>query len=263
MEFRTANIFSAVPAGQEAVLEKGDYVEVLVTDTGIGIPQNVLPRIFEPFYTTKDVGKGSGLGLSTAYGIVKEHRGGIHISSAVGEGTSVSICLPVAKNALSVNADMTGDCVEGRGVVLVVDDEQIVREVAGEILQELGYTVISCCDGEQALELYGREGRRIDLVLLDLVMPVMDGYDCLRELRKINPGVRVIVSSGHSARKKVLPPQEEGLCFISKPYEAHELSKVVAALLGSAKDKTSADCPSDTTPVQPPVPAVQDQTPAL
>lgn len=227
--FETSDLRDFIPGSKETELDKGNYLVVKIEDSGIGIPEQDIPRIFEPFYTTKEVGKGSGLGLASVYGTIREHRGSIKISSVLGKGTIVSMYLPVSEVSEARLPSSRPEYVSGRGTVLVVDDEEIVREVACEILRDLGYSVLTSEDGSKATELYREYWKGIDLVLLDLVMPVMDGYDCLKELRKINPGVKVIISSGHSKRKMDFSAGSPR--FISKPYEGPELSRAVSEVL--------------------------------
>ncbi|MFW5813612.1 MAG: ATP-binding protein [Fibrobacterota bacterium] len=229
LEFETENLNDFDPGSETSEMQKGNYVVLRIEDTGIGISREDMPRIFEPFYTTKEVGKGSGLGLASVYGTLREHGGGIKVSSALGEGTKVTMYLPASGESQSDELHDTSEYVAGRGTVLVVDDEPIVREVACEILRDLGYSVLTSDNGANAADYYRENWKKIDLVLLDLVMPVMDGYDCLKELKKINPEVKVIISSGHSKKKMDFP---DGVPrSISKPYEGPELSRVVAEVM--------------------------------
>lgn len=229
LKFETESVNGFDPESETSELEKGDYVILRIQDTGIGIPQEDMPRIFEPFYTTKEVGKGSGLGLASVYGTMREHRGGVKVSSVPGKGTTVTMYLPFSGESEPHTPQVKSEYVAGMGTVLVVDDEPIVREVACEILRDLGYSVLTSDNGANAAEYYRKHWEKIDLVLLDLVMPVMDGYACLKELKKINLKVKVIISSGHSRKKMVFP--DGAPRFISKPYEGPELSRTVAEVM--------------------------------
>ncbi len=241
--FETCNEFAASNDQVKSDLTEGEYVILKVTDTGIGISEEDLPRIFEPFFTTKDVGKGSGLGLASVYGIVKEHRGTIKVSSCLGKGTTLSMYLPVSLNpSVQIHDNSQDVFITGKGTVLLVDDEQLVREMASDLLRDLGYAVFTCPDGAKAVEIYQENWRCIDIVVLDLMMPVMDGYDCYDELIKINPEVKVIVCSGHSTKKKKLNSEKGAVYFMHKPYVASELSRAVASVM--KKESSASTLPT-------------------
>ena len=210
----------------------GSYLQIAVRDTGCGIPPEILPRIFEPFFTTKEAGKGTGLGLAAVYGTVKEHHGCITVYSEPGEGTLFDTYLPLAHAALAVPHPPEPEQPRGSGKILVVDDEKVIRATATHILEGLGYEVILAEDGMQALELYSAQYAEIDLVLLDLVMPKMEGRECLEQIKRINPGARVIISSGF-AREGGLPELlANSICgFIKKPYRRADLAGAVAKVL--------------------------------
>jgi len=214
----------------------GPHVLLAVSDTGTGIPPDILPRIFEPFFTTKDQGKGTGMGLAMVYGIVQNHGGFIEVDSALGCGTTIRLYFPQVASATKGLAESVGDesIRSGTGTILVVDDEEAVRSVASAFLEELGYRVLTAPDGAQALETYRRTEDPIDLVILDLVMPAMGGRECLRELRKIEPAVRAVFSTGHDFDDSEGRRLDEGVRgFIQKPYQMHQLSEVVAEALKS------------------------------
>lgn len=211
-------------------LAAGDYVEVVVSDTGVGIPEKLQARIFEPFFTTKGPGKGTGLGLATAYGCARNHKGSIGVASEPGRGSSFRIMFPVAEHGLTVETPTAETAVVpcGEGRIMVVDDEKIVRDIVVESLGSFGYTVTACEDGHEAVEVYRREGDEIDMVILDLIMPKMNGSDTFSALKVIDPDVRVMLSSGYSANQEVKGLLDNGACgFLVKPFTLSELAEEV------------------------------------
>lgn len=212
-------------------LVPGSYIIVEVMDTGRGIPPENINRIFEPFFTTSEKGKGTGLGLPAVYGNVKQHHGAITVYSEPGRGTVFHMYLPLAVETaiLPVNND---ELIKGHGLVLVVDDEEIMRITAREILQMLGYDVIEAVNGREGVDIYQAEHGRIDAVLLDMVMPVMNGHECFRKLKEINPDVNVIIASGFMLDHNIEDMKTSGLKgFIRKPYKTSELSRTLAGVI--------------------------------
>jgi PAS domain S-box-containing protein len=214
----------------------GPYVVVRVADTGIGMPPDVLEKIFEPFFTTKEQGKGTGLGLPSIRGIVKGHGGFIDVYSEVGKGTEFRIYIPAATSGqarqpeeVSVSSPL------GRGeLILVVDDEDAILEVARRALQENGYRVLTARDGTEALALYAEHKKKIDAVLMDMMMPYLDGAATIRALQKLDPEVRIIASSGLSASDKMFEAANQGVNrFLTKPYTAEKLLNALAETLGT------------------------------
>jgi signal transduction histidine kinase len=204
------------------------YVQLEVEDTGEGIDPAILDRIFEPFFTTKAPGRGSGLGLAAVYGAVSAHHGLVDVRSTLGQGTCFRLLLPCAGQAVRAKLEEATHMVAPGGHVLVVDDEQAVRQTATLCLEEAGYRVSGAADGRAALELV-RSGARFDLVLLDMIMPVMGGAEVLRELRRVAPGLPVLIASGYSPGEAEVAGADG---FLQKPYRRAELLKRVAALLG-------------------------------
>ncbi len=212
-------------------LHPGRYIEVEVRDNGCGMPQENMGRIFEPFFTTKEKGKGTGLGLSSVYGTVQQHSGSITVYSEKGVGSVFQILLPLAEKA-KICEMPEGEVKRGSGSILVVDDEEIMRSTAKAILEALGYEVILAEDGQVALELFSQEKDRIDLVLLDMIMPVMNGRECFERLKKQDPQVNVILSSGFSTEDDLQEMKKSGLKgFIHKPYLTSRLSQIVHEVL--------------------------------
>lgn len=220
----------------------GEYVLLAVTDTGYGIDKNILEHIFDPFFTTKEIGKGTGLGLAMVYGIVKSHSGYITCHSKPGEGTTFNIYFPVVKHSVQTPAvipEVTSRQV-GSETILVVDDDDSIRELGEQILQSFGHTIISAKDGESALRIYRDEKDRIDLVILDLIMPGIGGRQCLHKLLEIDPKVKVIVASGHCDSGQIESVTEIGAkAFIKKPYDVRQMIKTVREVLDRDSQNTA------------------------
>jgi PAS domain S-box-containing protein len=211
----------------------GTFVRLRVSDTGNGIPPDIRARIFEPFFTTKDVGKGTGLGLAIVYGIVKQHHGWVECHSKVGQGTTFTIYLPRDDKPQGASAAESRPVVASGGgeTILLIDDEALVRNLGRVILERHGYRVLLAEDGLQAIEIYQREQGRIDLVILDLLMPRLSGRDTFHQLRAINPNVRTLFSSGYSSEQASLSTEAGIHGFVTKPYYPRDLVESVRAIL--------------------------------
>lgn len=214
-------------------LAPGRFVEIQVTDTGCGIPAEATERIFEPFFSTKPVGAGTGLGLAAVYGVVVDHHGAIQLTSEVGRGTTFTMLLPSSQSAAPPSESTGVMRLETETVtVLVVDDEPTLRTAVELGLEDLGYRVLTAEDGQQALDVYREQGDHIDVVLLDTVMPRMNGPEALRELRRIDPSVRVVMSSGFTRDTSIGDLKDAGaLEFIKKPYARKALAEVLARVV--------------------------------
>lgn len=217
-------------------LVPGKYVLVSVTDNGQGMDKETVKKIFDPFFTTKEAGKGTGLGLSMVYNTIKKHRGAIEVNSEIGKGATFNIYLPYSSVQKTPGrplepSEKKNDQPQGHETVLLVDDEEVIRGFATEILSAHGYQVIACQNGREALEIYAPSPGKIDLVILDLFMPVMDGKETLAALKKINPQVRVVISSGYAETKELKGLEGEICAFIHKPYKSAELLKKVREVL--------------------------------
>jgi two-component system, cell cycle sensor histidine kinase and response regulator CckA len=211
----------------------GPYAELEISDTGVGMTDEVRRRIIEPFFTTKGSGKGTGLGLSVTHGIIKGHHGHLEVESEPGEGTTVRVLLPIAegpdeaKPAQPVLEEFTGT-----ETILVVDDEEPVLRIVGRILERVGYTVLLAPSGKEALELYAQRADEIAAVILDMVMPEMGGEEVYSQLKLFNPQVKVILSSGYSADGKADQLMERGInAFVQKPYAIQTLRRIVRQVL--------------------------------
>ena len=216
-------------------LSPGKYLLLSVADTGVGISPENLERIFDPFFTTKALGKGTGLGLSMVFGIVKNHGGCIDVRSEAGAGSVFRVYLPESpEGAPEEKVALDPSLPRGHGRILLVDDQESVREVAKDMLEALGYEVITAADGLEGVSRYRDLWREIDLVILDMIMPKMTGGDCFRRMKEINPKARVVLSSGYSLDGAIQDVMNEGiLAFIQKPYRLEELSRVVGTAVGT------------------------------
>ncbi len=212
--------------------EPGNYVRISVKDTGMGMDKNTQQRIFEPFFTTKEMGRGTGLGLASVYGIVKNHGGFIDIYSEIGHGTIFNIHLPASDKKVPEEKRFSSEILSGTETILLVDDEETISEVMEKALTLTGYKVLLARGGEEALELYEKNRKRIDLVVLDMLMPGMNGGKVFDRLRKMNPGVNVILSSGYSIDGEASQIMARGCNgFIQKPFGIKELSQKIREAL--------------------------------
>jgi len=211
----------------------GRYAYITVSDTGKGMDKDTQEHIFEPFYTTKEVGKGTGLGLSIVYGIIKKHNSFINVYSEPGKGTTFKIYLPLKSPFVEeTRVESSAPLPRGTETLLLAEDDAVVRQMMKSILEEFGYTVLVAGDGAKAVEVFHENRDRIQLVLSDLIMPNKNGWEAYAEMRKIRPDIKVIFSSGYTsdiiAQKATL---EEGVVFISKPMNPSELLGKIRAVL--------------------------------
>lgn len=195
--------------------------------------QETLNQIFEPFFTTKELGRGTGLGLATVYGLVQQHQGMIHASSEVEKGTIFTIYLPIVETATAKAAGRTENPRQGgTETILVAKDDTMVLELSQNILEGAGYSVLTAVDGEQALTVFKNNVHRIDLIMLDVVMPKMGGREVFDQLRLLYPEIKILFASGYSTSaihtNFVL---DEGLVFIQKPYQRRDLLRKVREIL--------------------------------
>ncbi|RYD65558.1 MAG: response regulator, partial [Sphingomonadales bacterium] len=223
-----------VRAMDEDVLPVGDYTALRVSDTGSGIPADVLAHIWEPFFTTKEVGKGTGLGLSTVYGIIKQSGGFIFAESEPGKGAVFTIYLPVhtapeptaqLPTAKAVQGDLWGT-----GTILLVEDEAMVRAVAERALARQGYTVLTAENGEAALELLEKSGKP-DLLISDVVMPTMDGPTMVRQARKKYPDLKIIFMSGYAEEQLRKSIDLDNVAFLPKPFSVQQLAELARSVM--------------------------------
>ncbi|MDB6004628.1 MAG: sensory box protein, partial [Prosthecobacter sp.] len=214
--------------------EPGPYIVIQVEDTGTGMPPVVIERIFEPFFTSKELGKGTGLGLSTSLGIIKSHHGFLHVESVPEVGTKFLVCLPAhAAAPTAAESCVATELSRGHGeLVLVVDDEADVRQIVQQILEAFGYRVLLAADGTEASALYASRKEEIAAVVTDMMMPLMDGPATMQALMSLNPQVRIIAASGLSTSSNAAKAAKEGAKhFISKPYTTETLLKTLHTVL--------------------------------
>jgi C4-dicarboxylate-specific signal transduction histidine kinase/CheY-like chemotaxis protein len=233
LHLRTANCRHSEITGHPFRPRPGAYVAIKVTDTGVGMPPEIRERIFDPFFTTKEMGRGTGLGLASAFGIIKGHGGYIDVTSTPGEGTSFTIYLP-AVDAGDTKTRSTRKVVlhHGEGTILLVDDEDVVLSVGHQMLDKLGYTVLPARNGGDALQLFAQHRSALDLVILDMVMPDMNGGDVFDRLHEMQPEVPVLLASGYSLEGKAEEIMKRGCRgFIQKPFSITTLGETVSAIL--------------------------------
>ncbi len=214
----------------------GEFVRIRVRDTGVGIDKETMAKIFDPFFTTKRAGQGTGLGLYMAYRVIERHGGLVDVTSTPGHGTTVEILLPAKETRLArADEPQVTVAAQGAGKVLLVDDEELIRSVGGEMLKRLGYSVLFACDGREAVEMVRREGAELRCVILDIAMPVMNGWDAARRIREIHPGLPILISSGHDVSATM--GDTHGVAdarYLKKPYRFEGLRLRLEEALGQA-----------------------------
>jgi PAS domain S-box-containing protein len=221
-------------------VEPGNYVRISCTDTGVGMDEATRQRVFEPFFTTKKLGEGTGLGLASAYGIIKNHGGIIDVYSEPGHGATFTIYLPTSDREIIKDKVPSADLLKGKETVLLVDDEPMVMEVGKEMLTALGYKVIPAATGEEALDLYEKSRGKIHMVVLDLIMPDMGGGEVYERLKEMNPKVKVLLSSGYSVDGQANEILKQGCDgFIQKPFDMKEFSKKLRDILEKGQGSSS------------------------
>ncbi len=236
----TKNVFVEESRFKPYVTMNGHYVKISVTDTGVGMDEKTKERIFEPFFTTKEMGRGTGLGLASVYGIIKNHNGFINVYSEKGQGTTFNIYLPASpkKDTHDKDKNVDGDNVISKGAetILLVDDESMILTVGSELLKTLGYTILTAQDGSSAIDLYKNSKENIDLVILDMVMPEMGGGEVFDELKKINPQVKVLLSSGYSLNGQASRIIKRGCVgFIQKPFTIRDIASQLRKIIDKQK----------------------------
>jgi len=208
-------------------IQAGKYYKIEVSDTGMGILPENLERIFDPFFTTKEQGKGTGLGLSAIYGIVQNHLGEILVKSTVGEGTTFSIMLPCSTEKPKEEKD-ENPVKTGAGTILLVDDEKLNRTFGSEILEHIGYKVLTAESGQESIEIFKEYHEIIDIVIMDMIMPNMNGSEAFSIMKEIDMNCRVIIASGYTQDENIDNLIIEGLSgFINKPYKISEISQLL------------------------------------
>jgi PAS domain S-box-containing protein len=224
-------------------VKPGKFVKIVISDEGIGIPEEYLEKIFDPYFTTKQ--KGSGLGLATSYSIIRRHEGYIQIKSKIGVGTDVEIYIPASENQVTVRDQQESRIENGDGQILVMDDEKLVRDLSIQFLSHLGYAVKAVPDGESAIEAYKQSlkmKRPFELVIMDLTIPGgMGGKEAIQKLKEIDPNIKAIVSSGYSNDPVLANYKKFGFkAVLAKPYKIETLSTLISRLLNGKKKKSAS-----------------------
>jgi len=234
--FELAN-HSFPATGTSPPRQPGDFVQVTVCDTGQGMPADVAARVFEPYFTTKDLSRGRGLGLTMTAAVVTQHGGWMEVQSQPGQGSSFSLFLPRAVDPIAApRPARVADpkATEGKECILLVDDEELVRLVTKAVLSFRGYRVMEAEDGQDAVDKYGANPAAVDLVLMDMHMPRLNGYDALRRIRQLNPRARVIMLSGGVHDPEAGLSDLDGAAFLHKPFENEDLLRLVRQQLDTA-----------------------------
>jgi two-component system cell cycle sensor histidine kinase/response regulator CckA len=230
----TQNVFIDESQSGVSSLKPGQYARISVTDTGVGMDEETQRRIFEPFFTTKEMGRGTGLGLAAVYGIIKGHGGAINVYSEKGRGTTFNIYLPTSEKKMTKEKIVPNKVLKGIETALIIDDQETVITVGKAILSTLGYTVIMAKNGQEAVEIFKSNKEKIDFVILDMIMPGMSGGETYDAIKKINPDVKVILSSGYSLEGQATKILERGCNgFIQKPFNVSDLSRKIREVLDS------------------------------
>ena len=231
----TESVFLSPEEARLSFVAEGLYAKVSVTDTGVGMDDKTRERIFDPFFTTKEMGRGYGLGLASVYGIIKGHHGFVDVHSQKGKGSTFFFYLPKAEGGGGLDRQEIQPkeaILRGQETVLFVDDEQTIIEVMQDILEALGYRVLTANSGEEAVTIYNSMKGKIDLVILDVIMPGMGGMETFEAIKAINPDVKVILSSGYSVNHVAKEIMERGCrAFIQKPFNIETISKKVRDVL--------------------------------
>ncbi len=243
------NAWQAMPGGGELFLETenvelgedfvephgvrpGRYVKVAVTDTGVGMDEKTRERVFDPFFTTKEMGRGTGLGLASVYGIIKNHGGIINVRSKKGEGATFIIYLPASGGEVIKEEEPSEEVLRGEEMILLVDDEEMIMDAGKEMLEEMGYRVITATSGQEAVDIFEKRKDEIDMVILDMVMPGVSGGKSYDRLKELDPDVRVLLSSGYSMDGEAAEILKRGCNgFIQKPFDMKEISNKIREIL--------------------------------
>ena len=212
----------------------GNYVLIEISDNGIGMDDKTVQRVFEPFFTTKEMGRGTGLGLASVYGIIKGHGGYIDVDSVKGRGTTFTIYLPATDISLQKQSNGLGENNAAQGTILLVDDEGVIIKTGRQMLERLGFTIMAANTGSEAVQIYEKHMNEIGMVILDMVMPEVSGSETYDRLKRLNPEVKVLLSSGYSINGKAEELLDRGCNdFIQKPFTMDQLNKKVRKLLAS------------------------------
>ncbi|PLX48898.1 MAG: hybrid sensor histidine kinase/response regulator [Desulfobacteraceae bacterium] len=232
---QTANVTHKEMKGKPYTPKPGKYVMIKVKDNGTGMDQKTITRIFQPFFTTKEMSLGSGLGLASVYGIVKGHGGYIDVESEKGHGSVFSIYIPASEAPIQKDPIVSERIVEGDETILLVDDEEMIIDVGGQLLEKLGYTILEAGGGKEAIQIYQENKDNIDMIILDMIMPDMEGSEVYDKIKKIDPEVKVLLSSGYSIDGQATEILKRGCNgFIQKPFNLKSLSNKIREILNKS-----------------------------
>ncbi|MDH3881583.1 MAG: response regulator, partial [Desulfobacteraceae bacterium] len=232
---QTANVTHKEMKGKPYTPKPGKYVMIKVKDNGTGMDQKTITRIFQPFFTTKEMSLGSGLGLASVYGIVKGHGGYIDVESEKGHGSVFSIYIPASEAPIQKDPIVSERIVEGDETILLVDDEEMIIDVGGQLLEKLGYTILEAGGGIEAIQIYQENKDNIDMIILDMIMPDMEGSEVYDKIKKIDPEVKVLLSSGYSIDGQATEILKRGCNgFIQKPFNLKNLSNKIREILNKS-----------------------------
>jgi len=233
LEVQTANINIDKEQYRPYRVRAGRYIKITITDTGVGMDEETQRRIFDPFFSTREKGRGTGLGLASVYGIVKNHEGFIDVSSRQGRGARFEVCIPASQKEAAPQNQPAKSTTRSIETVLLVDDEAMIIDVGARMLAKLGYEVKTARNGAEAVEIFKAHQDEIDLVLLDMVMPKVGGGEAFDRLRKINPDLKVILCSGYSIDGQASEILNRGCnAFIQKPFNLKTLSQNIQTVMG-------------------------------
>jgi PAS domain S-box-containing protein len=232
LHIQTKNVVVDENCKRPYQLEPGKYIQVSLTDTGVGMDKAIQERIFDPFFTTKRMDRGAGLGLASVYGIIKNHGGFIDVHSEKNIGTTFKIHLPVSEKESEKEKNGCGKVLRGKETILFVEDEDMIIQVGRDMIESLGYEVLIAENGKEAVEIYEKNMEKIDMVMLDIIMPVMDGAETYDILKGKNPDIKVLLSSGYGINGQATKIMDRGCNgFIQKPFNIRTLSKKIRDVL--------------------------------
>ncbi len=245
---KTENI--SITSSDNSVPPPGEYFHLQFIDEGQGIPDELKEKIFEPFFTTKDPGRGTGLGLSIIRSTIENHKGFITLNSEFSKGTTFNLYFPLSGAVVCSTGEELETIPQGKGTILFIDDEAVIRQVVNEMLKDLGFQIVIKENAREGIDFFSRHYQNIDLVIIDLIMPEMNGYDCYLALKEIDPNMHVIIASGYAVNvetKKMM--REKCLEFLQKPFEIKRLAKSIQKVLKKNCVPTSAH--SEMPPMKP------------
>ncbi|MCK4980366.1 MAG: response regulator, partial [Candidatus Delongbacteria bacterium] len=233
INIRTTNVILNNDFVEPYNLPSGEYVKISIKDNGVGMDKETQKKVFDPFFTTKHREKGTGLGLSSVFGIVKNHDGIITLSSVIGKGTIFDVFFPVTNKGISHSEINSKELIYGNEEnILIIDDEKMVLDTTSEVIKNLNYLPILAMSGVDGLDIFEKKHEQISMVILDMIMPKMDGEEIFRKLKNIDPEVKVLISSGYSITSKIRNIFENGgKGFIQKPFNIVDLSAKIKTIL--------------------------------